>query len=51
MLILHDKAYYESRKPELDLGVFKNFLRFTWNREKKSFFGRNLQEWGKKEIK
>lgn len=50
MQILHDKTYYESRKPELDLGACNNFVRFIWNHEKKSFLGRNLREWGEKAI-
>lgn len=46
MLILHSDSYYESRKPELDLGACKNCLRFMWNNEKKSFLGRTSKEWG-----
>ncbi|XP_043784138.1 uncharacterized protein LOC122710371 isoform X2 [Apis laboriosa] len=46
MVILHDEAYYESRIPQPDLGPFRNFLRFLWDREKKAFLDRTAKEWG-----
>ncbi|KAG7208847.1 hypothetical protein KM043_015032 [Ampulex compressa] len=46
MIILHDEAYYNSRKPQPDLGPLKNFLRFLWNGEKKTFLERTAKEWG-----
>ncbi|KAI4501862.1 hypothetical protein M0802_003197 [Mischocyttarus mexicanus] len=46
MIILHDEAYYKSRKPQPDLGRLGNLLRFIWNGEKKTFFDRTPREWG-----
>lgn len=46
MVILHDEAYYKSRIPQPDLGPFRNFLRFLWDRERKAFLDRTAKEWG-----
>ncbi|XP_054007415.1 sodium/potassium-transporting ATPase subunit beta-1-like [Hylaeus anthracinus] len=46
MVILHDHDYYESRKPRPDLGPLKNFLRFVWDKERKTFLDRTAKEWG-----
>ncbi|XP_076384778.1 sodium/potassium-transporting ATPase subunit beta-1-like [Megalopta genalis] len=45
MVILHDDRYYESRIPAPDLGTFKNFLRFIWNKDRKAFLDRTAKEW------
>ncbi|XP_046597506.1 sodium/potassium-transporting ATPase subunit beta-2-like [Neodiprion lecontei] len=45
MLILHDDNYYESRKPQPDLGPVKNFKRFIWNPENKSVLDRTCKSW------
>ncbi|KAK2575883.1 hypothetical protein KPH14_007253 [Odynerus spinipes] len=50
MIILHDDAYYESRRPQPDLGPYKNFLRFIWNGERKTLFDRTAKEWGQVAI-
>lgn len=46
MVILHDEAYYKSRIPQPDLGPFRNFLRFLWDKERKAFLDRTAKEWG-----
>lgn len=46
MVILHDDAYYESRKPQPDLGTLGNFMRFIWDKERKAFLDRTAKEWG-----
>lgn len=46
MVILHDEEYYRSRVPQPDLGPLKNFLRFVWNKERKTLFDRTAREWG-----
>lgn len=50
MIILHDEIYYKKRRPQPDLGPVKNFLRFIWNDEKRTFFDRTAKEWGKNII-
>ncbi|XP_048511001.1 sodium/potassium-transporting ATPase subunit beta-2-like [Athalia rosae] len=45
MLILHDEAYYERRKPQPDLGAVDNFKRFVWNPNKRSFLDKTLEGW------
>ncbi|XP_020297868.1 sodium/potassium-transporting ATPase subunit beta-1-like [Pseudomyrmex gracilis] len=45
MVILHDEEYYESRKPEPDLGPVRNFLRFVWNPQRRTLLGRKGKEW------
>ncbi|XP_076233324.1 sodium/potassium-transporting ATPase subunit beta-1-like [Calliopsis andreniformis] len=46
MVILHDDAYYESRKPQPDLGPLRNFLRFIWDNDRKAFLDKTAKEWG-----
>ncbi|XP_011309901.1 sodium/potassium-transporting ATPase subunit beta-1-like isoform X2 [Fopius arisanus] len=45
-MILHDEAYYESRRPVEDLGTLGNFKRFIWNPQKRAFLDRTAKEWG-----
>lgn len=47
MLISHDDAYYESRKPKPDLGTWRNLKRSVWNHEKRLFLDRSCEGWGK----
>ncbi|KAJ8680605.1 hypothetical protein QAD02_016392 [Eretmocerus hayati] len=44
-MIKHDEAYYRSRKPQKDQGRVKNFSRFIWDPDTKTFLGRTPQEW------
>ncbi|XP_044594775.1 sodium/potassium-transporting ATPase subunit beta-like isoform X2 [Cotesia glomerata] len=43
---MHDEPYYERRVPIRDLGPWKNFLRFLWDRERHAVFDRTLKQWG-----
>ncbi|XP_024947559.1 sodium/potassium-transporting ATPase subunit beta-1 isoform X2 [Cephus cinctus] len=46
-MLSHDETYYERRRPQPDLGPWRNIMRFIWNTEKRAFLDRNCREWSK----